>query len=270
MTMSTSPGRNAACPCGSGRKFKQCCLLKADAADRARLSVRRAEGRIVDLLFPYTLDRFGKEFFEHAWADFWGEFDPPEGKDFADIPEFVAMFVPWLVTSFVRDPYDDASQPHWPDEPMALHWLKVDGPVVTDLEREWIEAVCASPLSAFAIEDVQPGASIDLRDILTGRRFHVLEQGASRTLKPGDVHFVRVVTAGGISVMFGGAPHSVAPDRQIDIVNWRHRLSRKRMFSRRDLEEFDIEIRDLYLQFAEEIRNPKAPELRNTELNVGS
>lgn len=237
----------------------------ADAADRARVTVRRAEGRIVDLLFAYTLDRFGKAFFEHAWADFWGAFDPPEARDFVDIPEFAAMFVPWLVTSFVRDPHDDAFQPHWPDEPMALHWLKAEQPVVSDIEREWIKAACASPLSALAIEDVQPGTSIDLRDMLTGRRFHVLEQGASRTLKPGDVHFARVVTAGGISVMFGGAPYSLPPDRQIDIVNWRQGLPGKRTFSRKDLEEFDIEIRDLYLQFAEDIRNPKVPELRNTD-----
>jgi hypothetical protein len=29
------PGRNDACHCGSGRKYKQCCLSKDEAADRA-------------------------------------------------------------------------------------------------------------------------------------------------------------------------------------------------------------------------------------------
>ena len=28
------PGRNEPCPCGSGRKYKQCCLEKDEAADR--------------------------------------------------------------------------------------------------------------------------------------------------------------------------------------------------------------------------------------------
>ena len=31
----TRPGRNDACHCGSGRKYKQCCLGKDEAADRA-------------------------------------------------------------------------------------------------------------------------------------------------------------------------------------------------------------------------------------------
>lgn len=36
--MSQQPGRNAPCPCGSGRKYKQCCL----AADEARARAERA------------------------------------------------------------------------------------------------------------------------------------------------------------------------------------------------------------------------------------
>ena len=29
------PGRNDRCPCGSGKKYKQCCRTKDEAADRA-------------------------------------------------------------------------------------------------------------------------------------------------------------------------------------------------------------------------------------------
>jgi hypothetical protein len=29
-------GRNDPCPCGSGKKYKQCCLAKDEAAERAR------------------------------------------------------------------------------------------------------------------------------------------------------------------------------------------------------------------------------------------
>ncbi len=28
------PGRNAPCPCGSGKKYKHCCLVKDEEADR--------------------------------------------------------------------------------------------------------------------------------------------------------------------------------------------------------------------------------------------
>jgi hypothetical protein len=31
----TAPGRNEPCPCGSGKKYKQCCLVKDEAKARA-------------------------------------------------------------------------------------------------------------------------------------------------------------------------------------------------------------------------------------------
>jgi hypothetical protein len=33
------PGRNEACPCGSGKKFKQCCALKKDRWSPALIAV---------------------------------------------------------------------------------------------------------------------------------------------------------------------------------------------------------------------------------------
>jgi hypothetical protein len=35
LTMGNRPGRNEPCHCGSGRKYKQCCLEKDEAAARA-------------------------------------------------------------------------------------------------------------------------------------------------------------------------------------------------------------------------------------------
>jgi hypothetical protein len=37
------PGRNEPCPCGSGRKYKQCCLEKDEAKDRAAYAKAAAE-----------------------------------------------------------------------------------------------------------------------------------------------------------------------------------------------------------------------------------
>ncbi len=43
--MSPQPGRNDPCPGCSGRKFKHCCLDKADADDQARVNVRHDGGQ---------------------------------------------------------------------------------------------------------------------------------------------------------------------------------------------------------------------------------
>ena len=40
------PGRNDPCPCGSGNKYKKCCLAKEEAVEREQLAkaeARRAE-----------------------------------------------------------------------------------------------------------------------------------------------------------------------------------------------------------------------------------
>lgn len=36
-------GRNDPCPCGSGKKYKRCCLAKDQAAEHATLAAKRAE-----------------------------------------------------------------------------------------------------------------------------------------------------------------------------------------------------------------------------------
>jgi hypothetical protein len=46
LTTMVKPGRNDPCPCGSGKKYKKCCLAKEEAAEREQLAeaeARRAE-----------------------------------------------------------------------------------------------------------------------------------------------------------------------------------------------------------------------------------
>ena len=49
------PGRNDRCPCGSGKKYKACCLTRDEAAERERLAAEqagreaRAEARRLEL-----------------------------------------------------------------------------------------------------------------------------------------------------------------------------------------------------------------------------
>ena len=37
------PGRNDRCPCGSGKKYKACCLTRDEAAEHERLAAQQAE-----------------------------------------------------------------------------------------------------------------------------------------------------------------------------------------------------------------------------------
>ncbi|MDO8678926.1 MAG: DUF2384 domain-containing protein [Acidobacteriota bacterium] len=206
---------------------------------------------------------WGEPFIVHAWEDFWIYDDVPE--DMVTTPEFDPMFVPWLVLGFVPDQEADEADATWPTEPIGLAWLATTDAEVPDLDRAYIETACRSPMSVFAVERVIPGRSLDLKDVLTGRRFHVLEQGASRNLRLADLIFTRVVTMDGVSLMFGAAPFVVPPRWHTRIIDWRERVFRRRLLTRHDLADFDIEIRELYFDIAAELLDPTPPQLCNTD-----
>lgn len=177
-----SPGRNDPCPCGSGRRFKHCCLRAQDEEDGQRLRLRSAEGVLVPALFSYALEEFGEEFFEEAWDEFflWNAPDNVDGSK-----EFGTTFDPFLVFGFVPDFAEDELPVGWPIEPVALHFLHHAVESIPAFHHEFVEQACKSPASFCVVEAVAPGRSIDIKDILTGQRFHVLEQSASQTLKGG-------------------------------------------------------------------------------------
>lgn len=231
--------------------------------DAARLRLRAAEGRVVDASLQFLAERWGEPLMRHAWEDFWNYDDVPE--DPTATPEFDPMFIPWLVFGFVPDSESEEAERDWPSQPLALEWLAASEGDVPDLDRKYIETACRSPLSVCAVERVVPGRSLDLKDVLTGARFHALEQSASRTLRSGDLLFTRVITIDVVSLMLGAAPFIVPPPWHTRIIDWRERLFRKRLMTLPDLDDFDIEIRDLYFDIAAELLNPTPPRLCNTD-----
>ncbi len=256
-------GRNDPCPCGSGHKHKHCCLRAADADDAARIRLREVEGRLVPALFSYALEEFGEEFFAEAWEEFFVWNDVPEKID--DSREFGTTFDPFFVFSFVPDAAEDPLPEGWPTEPLALRFLHHDVESCQEFHREFIEQACKSHPSFFVIEGTTPGRAIDLKDILTGRRFHVLEQSASQTFRSGDLTFTRVLTVGGTSILIGASPWIIPPSWHVRIIEFRARVHPRRFMTRKDLFDYDIEIRNLYHQIVDALQHPKLPQLQNTD-----
>ena len=199
----------------------------------------------------------------HAWEDFWLYDDVPE--DMPAEPEFDAMFTAWFTLGFVPDPECPERTPDWPVEPLGLHWLASLGGDVEAMDRAFVLQACRSPLSVFVVEQVTPGQSVDVKDILTGRSFHTRELTASRSLRAGDVVFTRVVTVDDVSLLFGMAPYAAPPAFHLEVLDWRDRQFRKRTPTRALVEECDGEIRDLYLQVREVVRDPRPPVVTNSD-----
>lgn len=256
-------GRNDPCSCGSGRKFKHCCLRVQDGEDNLRIRLRSAEGALVPALFSYAAKEFGNEFFDEAWDAFFLWTDAPD--DVGNSKEFGTTFDPFFVFDFVPDASEDPLPDGWPTEPIALHFLHHEVESVPELHREFIEQACKSPTSFFVVEAVLAGRALDIKDILTGRRFHVLEQSASRALSVGDVLFTRVVTAVGGSIMIGACPWVIPASWHIPIIDMRQRWRRKRLLTRDELIDYNLEIRQTYHEIVDRLLHPTLPVMQNTD-----
>lgn len=258
-----APGRNDPCACGSGRKFKHCCLPALDDEATARTRLRTAEGVLVPALFAYAADECGDEFFVEAWEEFFAWDAVPDNV--ADSRDFGTTFDPFFVFSFVPDRAEDDLPAGWPAEPLALHFLHHEVQSCPDFHRECLEQAYQSPPSFFVVESTVPGRAIDLKDILTGRHFHVLKQSASRTLRAGDLTYTRVVTAGGASIMIGASPWVIPPAWHLRVLDLREQLRPRRLLTIDDLRDHDIEIREFYHHVIDAVQHPRLPSLQNTD-----
>jgi hypothetical protein len=259
----TAAGRNDPCPCGSGRKFKHCCLPAQSAEDSLRVRLRSAEGVLVPALLSYAIQAFGREFFDEAWEEFFLWNDVPE--DIENSKELGSTFDPFFLFDFVADAAERPLPHGWPTEPVALHFLQHESESVPEPHREFVEQACKSPASFFVVETVAAGRALDIKDIFTGRRFHVLEQSASHTLLAGDVLFTRVVTAGGGSIMVGACPWVIPASWHIPLIDRRDRFRPKRLLTREELADYDLEIRETYHEIVDALLHPRLPVLQNTD-----
>jgi hypothetical protein len=258
-----APGRNEPCPCGSGRKFKHCCLRAQNEEDSQRMKLRSAEGVLVPTLFSYAVQEFGEEFFDEAWDEFFLWNDAPDNVE--DSKEFGTTFDPFFVFAFVPESAEDELPAGWPTEPVALHFLNHEVESAPDFQYEFIEQACKSPPSFFVVEEVAPGRSLDIKDILTGRRFHVLEQSASQTLKVGDLTFTRVITAGGVSILIGACPWIIPASWHILIIDMRERFRPKGLLTREELQDYNFALRQAYHEIVDALMHPKIPVMQNTD-----
>ena len=94
-------GRNDPCPCGSGKKYKKCCLIKA--------YVEKGEGKedAVRAKVVQGLLKFFNENFADSLADardiFWNDFVPEKHLDDATLPLADINFWEWVVHDYLID-----------------------------------------------------------------------------------------------------------------------------------------------------------------------
>lgn len=214
----TTIARNAPCPCGSGKKYKFCCLAAEQSASTesgglpdprdaatAPAPSHELDWKLVDRMDRYARKRFGPDWMIHPAATF---------RDRA-LPE--ALLGPW---SFYHHLLEGKSAAQWFFEDRA-------GRLPAD-ELSWLNAQRAAWLSVWETLDVECGRSVALRDLLTGETRVVWETKASRTLGKRDAVLARVVDHEGTSVLCGLYPRSLPPGAAAAVVEQARRRLRRR------------------------------------------
>jgi hypothetical protein len=267
-----SVDRNLPCPCGSGLKYKKCCLFKRQATsapvEAGWLRMRRTEGEVVDRITALFHRAYGRVAFEQGWDEYTLWSGSPANRQ--EWPEFNTSFVPWLL--FDWDPARTAtSRPArtgttpvvpggFPAVSPARHYLDRRGAELDSYARRWLEEACAQPYTFCQVVSTEPGRLMKLRDLLLKRDVTVHERQASVELNPGQILYTKIVSLDGASVMLGCAPIALPGSRVDVILQARDLVLRRRGSPAELLRRHDVEFRQLYLDLRLEM-----PSLANTD-----
>ncbi len=209
-------GRNDPCPCGSGKKYKQCCLRAQSAApsDPNELAYRRLSRELQEFnpkLIRFSVDRLD-EVPEQPWMDFCGE--RPAFEEWGD-EVLSEVFMTWLC--FHRVEEDDAL-------PAARHYLERHQRRLSPMLRSYLQSALETPFSYFQVQSVDPGRSLDLTDLLSGTPVQVRDGSASRSMQVGAICFGKVVQVDGFALFDGVYGHIIPAMRKADIIDLREAL----------------------------------------------
>jgi hypothetical protein len=260
-------GRNDPCPCGSGKKFKNCCLSKT-APPSQELYYRRlseAHDRLVKNLLPLATRTFGGESVHIAMHEFllW-----PEDEE--EITETILdrtgpLFWPWYLFNWEYDPEDAAVELPGPkNRTVAEVYAEERADKLDPLERRLIESINRKPYSFLEVLSVEKGKGMTLQDILKGTRIGVQERAGSQFVQPADVLFGRAVSVDGVGMLMGLGTTVIPPRHKPKIIELRKRLHGPQdPITDETLHDWDVEIRELY--FAIDHALHTRPQMCNTD-----
>ena len=180
-------GRNDPCPCGSGKKYKQCCLKTQQQAPQNELAWRRIR-RVIEgspeRMLKFARSHYGPSALQEAWDDFMPFDDEPFDFKTPHLP----VFLPRFLFEWAPDPDDTEVKNEARDgRTPGRAYLDKKRRQLDPLLVRYIEECCATPFSFYDILSVHPGKGFEARDIFTGREIGISERAGSGQSQPGDI-----------------------------------------------------------------------------------
>ncbi len=256
-------GRNAPCPCGSGKKYKKCCLPASSAKKfDSYADLRMTEGLLAPRILQFARTRFGEGVVQEASQDFHFHREDLVGDEADD-----QVFIPWFLYDWVPGAGTTAANAIQPENrSLAAAFLASQNASLSEAERGFISEVSTAPFSFYDVVGADPGVRLRLRDIFREIEFEVTEHSASRSLQPGDVLYGRVVAIGGTALMLGCGSVIIPPSWKGILLQFRREMKAKSdPVTAETLRGCGNRLREIYLETRMHLFDQNLPTLQNTD-----
>lgn len=263
------PGRNDDCPCGSGKKYKKCCLVADNqslAGDLEYSRLRKIEASLIPRLLSHAFEAFGESAMHDAWIEFHDGLEDEEPT--SDNPMNM-VFMPWFFFNWLVEHEDDRPAEHTPlFTTVAEDFLNTHGKHLSDDEKAIIAAASRRPFSLCEVIEVKPGIGLVLFDMFQKKQFEVIEKTASKSLSRGDFLLcATMLPLAGKLMNIATAPYTLPPTAKLEILELRKDIlkrCRRKNFSEKMLRDEEPFVIGFYLDSIASMFNPQR-ELVNTD-----
>jgi len=262
-------GRNDACPCGSGKKYKKCCLNKNNVIPAIDLAYKRISKAYKDLepkLENYMLKHFNSEIIEDALYEFFCWPDEEDEYFTEDAMESLQdLYRPWILYNWDCKPDIDET---WAKKEIEITiaeaYMKENIKKISEMEKKLIKGISHMPYCFWEVMGVKPGQSIDLKNIMTGKTVTVQEHMGSGSLNPKNIVFARAVVIDNIDLLVGMGRTIIPIGLKPTLIELRKEIKEGRLLiTDEDLLEWDMELREAYLDIDHHLHTP--PTMQNTD-----
>ncbi|RRR68791.1 MAG: SEC-C domain-containing protein [Candidatus Viridilinea halotolerans] len=182
---SSSPGRNAPCPCGSGKKYKDCHLQQDAEHRREQMLLRQAQ----DLLLPKIIEAAQElpDQIPAAFARFWQE--KYQVEQMAELDDTEDRGAERFLTWFAFDVRQTDGQT------LVARLNATEGFASDEYERRLLEAWQAVRMRAYVVDEIIKKQAIVVHELFAGATYRLADSHAARRLGQGEVIVGHLVPA---------------------------------------------------------------------------